>query len=99
MPTYVYQVIDEQPDVGCPRCRQGFEEVQRMSADPLTECPDCGAAIQRVIQPSLIQSNQRTDMSDGRLEKLGFTKIVKDDDGKYKKVFGKDPAADVLPKV
>ncbi len=41
MPTYEY------------RCKKGhtFEEVQRMSDEPLTSCTVCGAAVQRVFHP------------------------------------------------
>ena len=42
MPTYTYQ---------CDSCGHGFEAVQRFADDPLSECPECGAAIRRVIQP------------------------------------------------
>jgi putative FmdB family regulatory protein len=42
MPTYTYR---------CDSCGHGFEAVQRFSDDPLTECPECGASIRRVIQP------------------------------------------------
>jgi len=42
MPTYTYQ---------CDSCGHGFETVQRFADDPLTECPECGAPIRRVIQP------------------------------------------------
>ncbi len=42
MPTYTYQ---------CDSCGHGFEAVQRFADDPLTECPQCGGPIRRVIQP------------------------------------------------
>ncbi len=42
MPTYTYQ---------CESCGHGFESVQRFSDDALTECPECGLPIRRVIQP------------------------------------------------
>lgn len=42
MPTYTYQ---------CDSCGHGFEAVQRFADDPLSECPQCGAPIRRVIQP------------------------------------------------
>lgn len=42
MPTYTYQ---------CDSCGHGFEAVQRFADDPLTECPECGSPIHRVIQP------------------------------------------------
>jgi putative FmdB family regulatory protein len=42
MPTYTYR---------CDSCGHDFEAVQRFADDPLTECPQCGSAIRRVIQP------------------------------------------------
>ena len=41
MPTYEY------------RCERGhhFDEMQRMADDPLTECRECGAPVQRVFHP------------------------------------------------
>lgn len=42
MPTYGYR---------CGTCRHEFEQVQRMSDDTLTECPECGGAIRRVVHP------------------------------------------------
>ena len=35
------------------RCTKGhtFEEMQRMTDDPLTECKVCGAPVQRVFHP------------------------------------------------
>jgi putative FmdB family regulatory protein len=42
MPTYTYH---------CDSCGHGFEAVQRFADDPLTECPQCGSRIRRVIQP------------------------------------------------
>lgn len=43
MPTYEYQ---------CNTCGHHFEKFQRFSDDPLTECPNCAAAIRRVIHSS-----------------------------------------------
>ena len=35
------------------RCENGhtFEVMQRMSDEPVTTCPDCGATVQRVFHP------------------------------------------------
>jgi putative FmdB family regulatory protein len=35
------------------RCENGhlFEVMQKITADPVTECPDCGAAVSRVFHP------------------------------------------------
>ena len=41
MPTYQYQCAD---------CRDSFEQFQKFSEDPLTECPACSGSVHRVIQ-------------------------------------------------
>jgi putative FmdB family regulatory protein len=38
MPTYEYR---------CPSCREEFEKFQRMSDEPVAECPACGSAAER----------------------------------------------------
>jgi putative FmdB family regulatory protein len=40
MPTYEYE---------CRSCGHAFEALQSMSDDPLTECPECGKEIRRVL--------------------------------------------------
>ncbi|MFC2037733.1 FmdB family zinc ribbon protein [Chloroflexota bacterium] len=42
MPIYLYE---------CDLCGVRFERLQRMSADPLTDCPECDGHVHRVIQP------------------------------------------------
>lgn len=42
MPIYLYQ---------CDSCGVRFERMQRMSDDPLTDCPECDGQVHRVIQP------------------------------------------------
>lgn len=42
MPIYLYQ---------CDSCGLRFERMQRMSEEPLTECPECEGSVHRVIQP------------------------------------------------
>jgi len=42
MPTYTYQ---------CSSCGAAFEQVQKFSEDPLTECPSCHGTVRRVIHP------------------------------------------------
>jgi len=43
MPTYEYQ---------CKTCGHHFDRVQRFSDAPITECPECGEAVRRVIHPA-----------------------------------------------
>ena len=42
MPIYLYE---------CDSCGVRFERLQRMSAEPLTHCPECDGEVHRVIQP------------------------------------------------
>jgi putative FmdB family regulatory protein len=42
MPIYQYE---------CDTCGVRFERMQRMSDEPLTECPECDGKVHRVIQP------------------------------------------------
>ena len=42
MPTYAYR---------CKQCEHEFEIVQRISEDPLTECPECKGEICRMLFP------------------------------------------------
>jgi putative FmdB family regulatory protein len=40
MPTYEY---------ACQKCGHQFETFQAITADPLTECPECGGKVKRLI--------------------------------------------------
>ena len=40
MPTYEYR---------CSKCRQDFEVVQKITDDPVKECPECGGSVERLI--------------------------------------------------
>lgn len=42
MPIYLYQ---------CDTCGLRFEKLQRMTDDPVTDCPECDGHVHRVIQP------------------------------------------------
>lgn len=42
MPTYEY---------ACDGCGHRFERFQRMTAAPLSECPECGGPVRRLIGP------------------------------------------------
>ncbi len=77
MPIYEYEHIEE-------GCEQGkhFEIKQPIHSDKFTECPYCGQAVKRLI--SLVSVNTPKGNSD--LKNLGFTKLVKRDDGVYENV-------------
>lgn len=40
MPTYEYE---------CKKCGKRFEIFQKISEDPIKECPDCGGEVKRLI--------------------------------------------------
>lgn len=42
MPTYSYR---------CTACGHRFDQFQRFSDDPLTECPECHGFVKRVLHP------------------------------------------------
>ncbi|MEN0021083.1 MAG: FmdB family transcriptional regulator [Planctomycetota bacterium] len=93
MPTYVYEVLDEQGN-GTGEC---FEVVQRMSEDALTKHPESGKPVRRIPQAPTIpgkwsDAGMKQGVSDSRLNELGFTKYQKTSDGNYEKTAGKGPS-------
>ena len=92
MPTYVYEVIQEDGQPG-----ERFEVVQAMTDDPLTEHPETGQPVRRLFVPFHVAGKHapsKTDRNladDKKLERLGFTKYVKSGDGTYDKVIGDGP--------
>lgn len=87
MPTYVYRRSREGPG-GCPTCRDGFEAVQRMQDPPLPACPACAAPVERVLTPPGIvtQPSTRARLSDRNLKRHGFTKLINEGGGKFRKI-------------
>lgn len=92
MPTYVYEIVraDGQPG-------EHFEVIQPISEPALTEHPQTGEPVRRVIQPVFVggqwtESSMHKRMKDDKkLDQLGFTKYVKSGDGVYEKRAGKGP--------
>lgn len=80
MPLYEYQATD--PSAGCDHCRPGFQILQSMKDDALAVCPKCGQPIQRLIFPVGVA----TPKTNAELKNLGFTKLVRRDDGVYENV-------------
>ena len=91
MPFYVYEVILEDGEQG-----QQFEVMQKMSDPALTTHPTTGQPVRRVITAPNIggdwsETRTKNRLSDKNLDRLGFTKYVRSDDGKLEKVAGKGP--------
>ena len=93
MPTYVYQVINDDGSDG-----ETFEVVQRMSEPALTKHPKTGKPVRRVPQAPIIPGewsdhSTKQKLSDKNLDRLGFTKYQRSGDGVYEKKAGKGPNA------
>lgn len=91
MPTYVYQVINEDGSDG-----EVFELVQRMSEPALTTHPENGKPVRRVPQAPVLPGNwsdhaTKQKLSDKNLDRLGFTKYERAGDGFYEKKAGSGP--------
>ncbi len=92
MPTYVYEVIVKEGEAG-----ERFEVIQSMSDEPLSVHPKTGEPVRRIILPPNI-AGRWTDRTvnknvndDKKLERLGFTKYVKTETGRYEKTAGSGP--------
>lgn len=81
MPVYEYEHL------GSP-CRLGqvFEVEQSMKDRPLKKCPQCANPIKKIIS----RINISCPKSNSELRDLGFTKLVRRDDGVYENVTTRD---------
>jgi len=87
MPIYEYKLLT---GTGCDYCRNGFDQMQKISADPLQQCPQCSAKIRRIISaPSLPKPGP--SLAPSNLEKHGFTQYRKSSKGEYHKTAGAGP--------
>ena len=83
MPLYVYEARD--PEKSCAKCRAGFEITQRLSDPHLTNCPDCGSEIFRVMQPPGL-THSKTDLH-YRAKRAGFHSLKRVNKGEYEKMY------------
>ena len=81
MPVYEYEHTQQ-------TCRLGavFEVQQSIHDRPLTTCPECGRPVRKLIS----RTNISTPRTNAELKDLGFTKLVKRDDGVYENVTARD---------
>jgi len=78
MPFYRYEHETQECSLG-----HEFEWMQSIKADRLTQCPECGGAVQRLVPRSVSVVSAK---SSGELKNLGFTKLVRRDKGVYENV-------------
>jgi len=87
MPIFEYRSTGE----GCPHCRDGFDHLQKSSDPMLTQCPQCGGAIeQRIGAPALAIGGKHL-LSEKKIGEKGFTQYRKIGKGVYEKTAGKGP--------
>lgn len=97
MPFYIYETLDKDGQT-----LEQFEVFQKISDPPLTEHPETGEPVQKVITGCFIggtwsdSAMKKNSSDDKKLDKLGFTKYVKAGDGFYEKRAGAGP--DVIHK-
>jgi hypothetical protein len=60
-----------------------------MKEPPLEKCPQCGAPVERVILAPFVRTGRSdaSTLSSSNLKKHGFTKLVNEGDGKFRKTF------------
>jgi len=77
MPVYEYEHKSKP-------CRLGkvFEVTQPLADKPLSRCPECGQPVRKLISMVGIS----VPKTNSELKDLGFTKLVKRDDGVYENV-------------
>jgi len=63
-----------------------FDLQQSLSDDPIKICPQCGEPVQKIVS----KINISCPKSNRELRDLGFTKLVKRDDGVYENVTARD---------
>ena len=80
MPIYEYEHVEEHCKLG-----KRFELMQAILEDSLTQCPGCGGGVKKLISYTHVS----TPKSNRELRDLGFTKLVRRDDGVYENVTAK----------
>ena len=78
MPVYQYKHV---APTDCP-LGESFETVQSMRDQAIKTCPRCGGPVRRLISRVFVA----TPTGDSQLKNLGFTKLVRRDQGVYENV-------------
>ncbi len=87
MPLYVYQVIEADGSEG-----EVFEILQGISDPPLTVHPVNGKPVRQLLSaPNIVKRFAAGNLSNEKLNSLGFTKYEKAGDGYYEKKAGSGP--------
>lgn len=88
MPIFDYRCAEGE---GCPRCGPGFEHLEKLGAEPLATCPDCGAPLKRLIGAPALAIGGAHLQKEKKIGDAGFTQYKKIGKGVYEKTAGKGP--------
>jgi len=81
MPVYEYEHLEDPCSLG-----KAFDVEQSIQDKQLKQCPECAGPVRKLISRSFIS----TPKTNTELRDLGFTKLVKRDDGVYENVTARD---------
>ena len=81
MPVYEYEHIESPCSLGDP-----FEVTQSLEEKPFASCPACGGPVKKLISLVGISAPK----TNSELRDLGFTKLVRRDDGVYENVTARE---------
>lgn len=84
-PVYCYGHCDEAEGGACPAGEE-FEWEQIAADLPLSRCPRCGGPVERLLSASSIRKRK----FNSELKDMGFTKLVRVDDGIFENVTRRD---------
>jgi putative FmdB family regulatory protein len=87
MPVYEYEHVDQ----ACSHGRQ-FEFEQDIRDWDLTHCPYCQQPVRKLLSAPLVKMKR----SNGELRDLGFTKLVRVDDGLYENVTAREGESRIM---
>ena len=82
MPIYEYRAKDRSGEKSCDYCSDRFEIIQKMSEASLSECPQCGAPIEKLISRFSHQLG-----FDTKAKGSGLHKLVRKEKGVYEKQY------------
>ncbi len=88
MPFYTYLCAS---DECCDYCQAGFDILQRINAQPVQRCPECGNIVKKVISAPNVVAGKAHLTTDKAAKKGGFTKYKRAGKGVYEKVTGSGP--------
>jgi putative FmdB family regulatory protein len=81
MPIYEYQAKSKK--TSCAKCIDCFDTIQLIAAPHLTNCPDCGGPVVRIISAPFVGASKSG--FDDRAKTAGFQKWKKLGSGEYEK--------------